>query len=189
MVQAILDNRKTSTRRIIKNIPKKCDFQGIVTSTTGSNSYIGKLMFGVGCSCTYVKPPYQVGDILYVRETWQECCRNHVHNPIAHSKYCYKSSINSAFYGCIEECGNICKWHPSTNMPKEAARIFLKVTDVRVERVQDITEEGARAEGMSFRFNPGFDFMCTWDNIYAKQGNGWNENPWVWVIEFERVEK
>jgi hypothetical protein len=80
-------------------------------------------------------------------------------------------------------------------MPKEAARIFLKVTDVRVERLQDITEEDAIAEGMSKTLVDGVVFISAkgnfhvlWDSLNIKRGYGWEANPWVWVIEFERVE-
>lgn len=93
------------------------------------------------------------------------------------------------------------KWHPSLHMPKDAARIFLRVTNVRVERLQDITVEDALAEGMDkyIRLNGELDensiitsFIGIWNSTIKKSDldrYGWNANPWVWVIEFERCEK
>jgi hypothetical protein len=105
------------------------------------------------------------------------------------------------------------KWKPSIYMPRDAARIFLKVTDVRVERVQDITEEDAKAEGVilncEYLMNKGCSRGCVdnhnptecgvdrhkimfkelWDDIRAKRGYSWDSNPWVWIISFERVEE
>ena len=80
---------------------------------------------------------------------------------------------------------------PSIHMPKVATRLWLEVVNVRVERLQDITEEDARAEGYPFSYTTGFpiaDFMFLWNSIYSKRGHGWNKNPWVWVIEFKRLE-
>lgn len=151
MVQAILDDRKTVTRRTLKN-----------------------------------KSRYQPGDILYIRETWSELSFGYV----------YKADGKN-----IDHLGNAIKWHPSTNMPKEAARIWLKVTDVRVERLQDITDIEAEKEGAQ-PHNP-FDydvnkypnkehFKEIWNATIKKSDldrYGWEANPWVWVIEFERCEK
>ena len=107
MVRAILDGRKSCTRRVVKPQPTA--------------------RYGAQC----IKPPYQSGDILYVRETW-------------------KRALNGYYYyedWQRDDIADITKWKPSIHMPKEAARIWLKVTDVRVERLQDITEDGAKAEG------------------------------------------
>ena len=105
-------------------------------------------------------------------------------------RYFYKASESENF-----------KWHPSIHMPKEAARIWLKVTDVRVERLQDITIEGIRKEGLEPRFNVKDKFsdgiargrfLELWNNTIKKSAldkYGWDANPWVWVIEFERCEK
>lgn len=96
------------------------------------------------------------------------------------------------------------KWRPSIHMPKEAVRIWLKVTDVRVERLQDITDEQAKAEGANWKNgkNVGFEekmrrtaverFAEIWNSTIKKSDldrYGWDANPWVWVIEFERFEK
>lgn len=209
MTKAILDGRKTVTRRLVKPRYKNDEYgYQVCTNKSTGERWIEKTDDEGGGfdNPRYVISKYQVGDILYVRETYRECCRNYIHNPIVHSKYCYKASIDTAFYGCIEECGNICKWHPSLHMPKEAARIFLKVTDVRVERLQDITEEQARAEGcidyhdktgngkfddvLEFDLTARDAFVDLWNSTLKKDSeHTWAHNPWVWVIEFERCEK
>lgn len=181
MVRAILDERKTVTRRVCKDA-NECtvldmNFYDADRRTYAVHNYADKehtdKLSIIERTC-----PICPGDILYVRETWQECCR---YSPIIHSEYCYKASVDSAFYGCIEKCGQICKWRPSIHMPKEAARIWLKVTDVRVERLQDITEEQAKAEGFSCRE----EFIKTFLKMYPDC----TEESWLWAIEFERCEK
>ena len=144
------------------------------------------------------RPPYQPGDILYVRETWSE-----IKNADgSHKKYVYKASDQYPF----GESRYIIKfnWKPSIHMPKKAARIWLKVTDVRVERLQDITEDGAKEEGANFKNgkNVGLEekmrrtaierFAEIWNSTIKKTDidrYGWDANPWVWVIEFEWCEK
>ena len=130
------------------------------------------------------RSPYQHGDILYVRETW---CKGSYGNE--KEKYYYKADDNNFF----------CTWHPSIHMPKEAARIWLKVTDVRVERLQDITADSIRNEGLSSLAVHCGDMeiaLKEWENLWnstIKKSDidhyGWDANPWVWVIEFERCEK
>jgi hypothetical protein len=90
---------------------------------------------------------------------------------------------------------NPLRWRPSIHMPRWAARLFLRVTDVRLERVQDITEEGAIAEGVrgdehdwADQPTPSMCFSALWDSLNAKRGYGWDANPWVWVYKFERTE-
>lgn len=198
MVQAILDGRKTMTRRVVK-FP-----EGNNPNWTG---YIpdGGVLYGSN-NVPVAKSPYRPGDILWVRETWAQFCLNKNTCPnsvLAHSDWCYKASPEE----CMDKFP--CRWHPSIFMPKEAARIFLRVTDVRVERVRDITEEDAKAEGIeddaAFECNgwfPSFSdpdsggvpaysiaFSILWDGLNAKRGYGWNANPWVWVYRFERFGK
>lgn len=219
MVRAILDGRKTVTRRVLKNLPKDAEYVGQLEDSFDpwDEKDIGKSMFKTSllptekAGCIFIKPPYQTGDILYVRETWQECCRNTIHSQIVHNKYCFKASVDNPIYGCIDrECGQICNWKPSIHMPKEAARIWLKVTDVRVERLQDITteqilREGANTEAIKHYIKQMPDqtdewidaahkveFQQLWDSTIKKSDidrYGWDANPWVWVIEFERCEK
>ena len=219
MVRAILDGRKTVTRRVLKNLPKDAEYVGQLEDSFDpwDEKDIGKSMFKTSllptekAGCIFIKPPYQTGDILYVRETCQECCRNTIHRQIVHNKYCFKASVDNPIYGCIDrECGQICNWKPSIHMPKEAARIWLKVTDVRVERLQDITteqilREGSNTEAIRHYIKQMLDqtdewidaahkveFQQLWDSTIKKSDidrYGWEANPWVWVIEFERCEK
>lgn len=83
------------------------------------------------------------------------------------------------------------KWKPSIFLPRPFSRITLEIVSVRVERVQDITEQDARAEGVDYwsdSANPArFKFMTLWDRINSKRGYGWDANPWVWVVEFKRA--
>ena len=188
-VRAILDGRKSCTRRIMK--PQ-------LTAHYGTQ---------------YAKPPYQPGDILYVRETWEhfDCCScegdEHGNCP----KEPQKSVIDKRGYGCYmyratDEISGDAKWHPPRYMPKEAARIWLKVTDVKIERLQDVTEDGAKAEGAidnrGFIHSPENEydrihtarehFIRIWSSTIKKSNlnrYGWDASPWVWVIEFERCEK
>ena len=219
MVRSILDGRKTVTRRVLKNLPKDAEYVGQLEDSFDlwDEKDIGKSMFKTSllptekAGCIFIKPPYQTGDILYVRETWQECCRNTIHSQIVHNKYCFKASVDNPIYGCIDrECGQICNWKPSIHMPKEAARIWLKVTDVRVERLQDITTEQILREGSNTEAIRHYikqmpdqtdewidaahkvEFQQLWDSTIKKSDidrYGWEANPWVWVIEFERCEK
>lgn len=199
MVRAILDGRKSCTRRIVKPqqlvglLPDKCK-NGVPEEFLKEK----KLMFKPYCNMTDIelintayKAPYQRGDILYVRETW---CKGL-------ERYIYRADYSDTekFYRDGKEIEM--KWHPSLHMPKEAARIFLRVTNVRVERLQDITVEDALAEGMDkyIRLNGELDensiitsFIGIWNSTIKKSDldrYGWNANPWVWVIEFERCEK
>ena len=196
MVKAILDGRKTCTRRLVKFLSgKNPKWTGYIKD--GSMLYNGK---NEPCIRTQ---PYQPGDILYVRETWCALPVNEAGHMRGHSVYYYKTD------GDLRPEGWRGNWHPSIHMPKEAARIWLKVTDVSVERLQDITEDGAKAEGIytpncrgcnsTFRcdfWNEGYnefdEFMEIWDSTIKKSDidhYGWQANPWVWVIEFERCKK
>lgn len=192
MVRAILDGRKTCTRRLVRFLP------GENPQWTG---YIrdGLMLYNGRNEPCIMKAPYQPGDILYVRETW--CDDRQFTHDSTPGKYFYKASESENF-----------KWKPSIHMPKEAARIWLKVTDVRVERLQDITPKDAENEGVGNLFyedigysekNYGTEvdpeygiakeqFAWLWDSTIKKSDidqYGWDANPWVWVIEFERCEK
>ena len=208
MVQAILDGRKTMTRRVVKPQPRPENsyFGGIVTSST-DNSLIGCVGFCRSalavCDHDYRRPRYQPGDILWVRETWfcdecdpdcagrtekSECTFNHVGDCC----YGYKTQYTEPIPSDMK-----IKWRPSIFMPKEAARIFLRVTDVRVERVQDILCGDMKREGCIPETATGGHhtqwkddyWIPLWDNINAKRGYPWSSNPWVWVISFERTDK
>jgi len=162
MVKAILDGRKTQTRRVCKGQPQddgKCSPEDI--------GY---------------KPPYKPGDILWVRETWD----NIPVSPGGHmrmgGKFYYKAD------GDIRPDGWQGNWHPSIHMPRRAARIFLRVKDVRAERLKEMSANDAMDEG----FADWNEFARLWDSTIKPEDIdkfGWNANPWVWVIEFERTKE
>ena len=204
MVKATLAGGKTCTRRVIKDTVK--ENQEINKNGKGEFE-----LYDITSRCSIpkgkiYKPPYQPGDILYVRETWSEWTDG----------YIYKA-WNSPFPQAGKS--SVMKWKPSIHMPKEAARIWLKVTNVRVERLQEITEDQTEEEG--FLFTPpclhmtgenycDIDGPCTSEIKYCDMGAGelfgkvlwnstikksdldrygWDANPWVWVIGFERCEE
>ena len=185
MVKAILAGRKTVTRRLIKPQPKNKPVFIIAGTPT---KYIGKWFDEI--SDKYWTPPCHTGDVLYVRETW---CKGSLNGGA--DQYFYKADDND-FH---------CQWRPSIHMPKEAARIFLRVTGVRVERLQDVTLDDAIAEGCQGKFIgrgecvgagweilPEDEFADVWNSTIKESDldkYGWDANPWVWVIEFERISK
>lgn len=211
MVRAILEGGKSCTRRIVKPqqligmLPDKCK-NGAPEEFLKEK----KLMFKPYCDMTGIelintayKAPYQPGDILYVRETWEHfeccCCEGDEH------RNCYREPQQSVLnkscgcymYRATDEIYGDARWHPSIHMPKEAARIWLKVTDVRVERLQDMWASDVSKEGIRFNKPTAADemlkaFAKLWDSTIKKSDldrYGWNASPWVWVIEFERCEK
>ncbi len=184
MVKAILDGRKSCTRRIVKFLPgKNPNWTGYIKD--------GNMLYNGTNEPCIKKALYQTGDILYVRETW---CKGL-------ERYIYRADYSDTekFYRDGKEINM--KWHPSLHMPKDAARIILRVTNVRVERLQDITVEDALAEGMDkyIRLNGELDensiitsFIGIWNSTIKKSNldfYGWDANPYVWVIEFERCNK
>ena len=190
MVRAILEGRKTVTRRVVKDMDIingwDCEADGTPIA------YIDQ---ATGDSYPPTMPcPHHPGDILWVRETWA------------------KSMAGTFMYRADDKAIMVERWHPSIHMPKEAARLFLRVTDVRVERLQDITDY--RAEGIHpseaceecFAVRGGCDplnsptgcdneidaFAGLWDRTVKPADlplYGWEANPWVFVIEFERISK
>lgn len=182
MVRAILDDRKTCTRRVVKY--DKAD-DVLNSPAKKENPDIPDKQF-IKC---LVKMPYEVGDILYVRETWHKYTKRVGNDESCQLAefYGYKASIANS-----EDANE--PWKPSIHMPKEAARIWLKVTDVRVERLQDIMEDepGPNNQVVKEGFNYGCDFIATWNSTIKKSDlniYGWDSNPYVWVIEFERCEQ
>ena len=195
MVRAILEGRKSCTRRLVKPQPggKHTFPLGFVTDSTEKKE-VGCFGFAAneyGGSIQYVKPPYRYapGDILYVRETWCKGLK----------RYIYRADYSDTekFYRNGKEIEM--KWHPSIHMPKEAARIWLRVTDVRVERLQDITINDIRREGLSSVAVHAGDmeialeeWKMLWNSTIKKADidrYGWDASPYVWVVEFERCEK
>lgn len=217
MVRAILDGRKTVTRRVIKpyeHIPKDAVFgytaftpEGHISARGGFTGEKREERYGEN----FIKMPYLPGNILYVRETWgtYSVC---------------EGIMPTIYYKADGNAPDKIKWKPSIHMPKEAARIFLRVTNVRVERLQDMTEEDAYEEGWSkpwcahkvFDNYPDSPIPCEvagnpscpidppcnhsvpelfgadiWDKTIKKSDldrYGWDANPWCWVIEFERID-
>ena len=188
MVQAILDGRKDATRRIVKGfIPDDAVWGYTAFTPKGYISCRGTFADGYGEK--FFKLPCEPGDTLYVRETWYK-------SPL---RYMYRANYSNTeqFYTDGKEV-NI-KWRPSIHMPKEAARIWLRVTDVRVERLQEITLEQICREGVEIEYpyvlngeEKIYAFSNLWNSTIKKADldcYGWDANPWVWVIEFERCEK
>ena len=193
MVRAILDGRKDATRKIVKGfIPDDAVWGYTAFTPKGYISCRGTFADGYGEK--FFKLPCEPGDILYVRETWKKALNGY---------YYYEAWQRN-------DIADVTKWKPSIRMPKEAARIWLKVTNVRVERLQEITDEQAKREGIQYDECPtGFTWkqetdmhngyttpigamQALWNSTIKKSdldGYGWDANPWVWTIEFERCEK
>lgn len=182
MVRAILDGRKDATRRIVKGFIPDDAVWGYTAFTP--KGYIScRVTFADGYGEKFFKLPCEPGDILYVRETWKKAPNGY---------YYYEDWQRN-------DIADVTKWKPSIHMPKEAARIWLKVTDVRVERLQEITIDGIRNEGISSMAVHAGDMeiaLKEWKNLWNStikksdlDQHGWDANPWVWVIEFERCEK
>lgn len=195
MVRAILDGRKTCTRRLVKFLP------GENSQWTG---YIkdGLMLYNGRNEPCIRKVPYQPGDIMYVRETWQYLYELDGNEQIIEGtgKYYYAATDTIPFDTYVDASGvthECVSWHPSIHMPKEAARIWLKVTDVRVERLQEMWASDVPKEGIFFTKPTTADgmlqaFADLWNSTIKKSdlgSYGWDANPWVWVIEFERCEK
>lgn len=199
MVRAILEGRKSCTRRICKDANEytvpDMDFYDADRRTYAVHNYADKEHTDK-LSTAERTCPICPDDILYVRETWKKAPNGY---------YYYEDWQRN-------DIADVTKWKQSIHMPKEAARIWLKVTDVRVERLQEITEDGAKNEGAKQCYeqintienkpvtylandNRGYyvlGFKKVWNSTIKKSDldrYGWNANPWVWVIEFERCEK
>lgn len=203
MVQAILEGRKTQTRRVLK-LKTPVDIAGVevdcylrldLIPTNMQVFYANKTDKQINLYSDNEYAKYKPGDVLWVRETFGTTTIGTM----------YKANV------CSPDCDKpLSGWKPSLFMPKEAARIFLKVTNVRCERLQDISEEDAIAEGIE-RYGPFGEFkgdphpsggmmrfrayskaarafQDLWDSINAKK-HPWKSNPWVWVYDFERIEK
>lgn len=210
MVRAILDGRKTCTRRIVKDgIPD--DAMWGYTAFTPKGYITCRGVYADGYGEGFYKLPYKPGDILYVRETWckygkLDCFDQVIEGTV---KYYYAADgANPTPYNTFlvqrdgyDEYKDTPVWHPSIHMPKEAARIWLKVTDVRVERLQDITGKSVLREGINSHVHPDADyfdgnqrevFAELWDSTIKKSDidrYGWDANPYVFVIKFSKIEK
>lgn len=208
MVRAILDGRKTCTRRICKDANEytvpDMDFYNADKRTYAVHNFADK-KHTEQLSIAERTCPICPVDILYVRETWErfECwkCEGDERGncPKEPKKSVLYKTCGCYMYRATDEIYGDAKWHPSIHMPKEAARIWLKVTDVKVERLQNIdgkwcVKEGIEEEPLK---HVGEDFVKgmfhdLWDSTINKSDidrYGWGANPWVWVIEFERCKK
>ncbi len=220
MVRAILEGRKTVTRRVVKPQPEgahsilDCDEEKRTFDLLCGNGGVGGVF--VDWAET-VKVPFWPHDILYVRETFTKyqtvnyvkCHDGRAFSEVSDGQFAYKADgyesiedlkddirlLSDCSFEAVEVYDD--KWHPSIHMPRDAARIFLRVTDVWVERLQEITEEQAILEGFeAYHSDSGYyepatlGFEETWDSTINKTDHalyGWDANPWVWVIEFERI--
>lgn len=203
MVQAILEGRKTQTRRIVKKKYSNTDLEFRTdkygTALVEINKYEPPIKMPDGKTRRKLRffeekiPNYQVGDILWVRETWDTILLENEDSSVE-SGYVFKANEHPF------DRGN--KWKPSIHMPREAARIFLEVVSVRAERLQDISEQDAFAEGVIKEHSPisaGANwsdtlgkaslkaFQSIWKGIHGEKS--WDENPFVWVYEFRKIEK
>lgn len=201
LVRAILEGRKTQTRRIVKPQPAPDKrFQGWILDST-DRKRIGKASWGhgtgglvsdiecIGSTCG--KP----GDRIYVRETWRGVVNiappGSYEYAVAHYVPDQEHCRRVEYAATQEADGEL--WRPAIHMPKWAARIWLEITGVRVERLQDISEADALAEGARFelasidsvRIGATASFLSGFRNIWESTGGDWDANPWVWAIDFK----
>jgi hypothetical protein len=204
MVQAILEGRKTQTRRVCKHQ----FWSHMELVDVNKNQIIEKVDRNV--SCLYG----QSGDVLWVRETWLQVMRDHAHDLLEgwrdRDLFIRKTDVHEDWIEYAKEKYGY-KWKPSIHMPKSACRIFLEVVSVRVERLRDISQADAIAEGIVTKTEvtglvmgqkndypksfvghkswvlPKESFKGLWKSINGQES--WDSNPWVWVVEFKRIEK
>jgi hypothetical protein len=188
MVRAILDGRKTQTRRAL--IPQP---------TISGNGWHSLPQYGCSSEAAFREgAPILVsrygapGDRLWVRETWQHS--NHPLGPYepACDVFYRADYLDDPLGPDLEKSvdGIRRQWRPSIHMPRSASRITLEVTGVRVERLQEISDEDACAEGGPLDATWPCDwYRDLWNSLNAARGYGWSANPWVWVVEFKRIEQ
>lgn len=187
MVRAILSDRKTMTRRVMKPQPRMVYYDGYLKDSgedmrNGSPLYV-LIAEDQNGRLEQIVPPYQPGNILYVRETFWKCIDG---------ECLYKADFSEPEKRL---------WRPSIHMPREAARIFLRVTDVRVERLRDMLPCDIQREGCPYTYS-GFDeeqapdwygwIKKVWDSTIKPADiarYGWDANPFVWCISFEKISK
>lgn len=185
MVKAILEGKKTMTRRVMKPQPD--------ISQMRWNGERWEMSLGYPLGHDVPLSPYgSPGDKLWVRETWFQFIPPHLQEGAG------LSSMKRVWYRADEDCPfEGCKWRPSIFMPRAASRITLEVTGVRVERLQDISHDDALREGVDDADVGAYGFPVTsyavgnfhllWDKINAGRGYSWESNPWVFAVEFKRV--
>lgn len=201
MVKAIIEDRKTQTRRVIK--PQPVLFEGREWRWAGAG-WSASMNFvpilpghSIEIHCPYGKP----GDLLWVRESFRELIDLGADTDSSNNYYEYKADRAP---GSIDFNREV-KWSPSIHMPREASRVTLEIVNIRMERLQEISDEDAIAEGIMSGDDwsevkdqkLGKDVFLTarsayealWNEINARRGFSWKDNPWVWVIEFKIMEK
>lgn len=183
MMQAILNGHKTITRRIVKPQPtileKKSMWRYCPNWLFVWPLHQEQVLIDEGFPLSK-QIPYKIGDIIWARETWAEWSGGYAYKAYNPYGYSYPNSY-------------VDKWKPSIHMPKQAARVFLKIKNVRMERIQAITPEDCEAEGVNHISIVGPElikkqYSALWDSTIDKKHRdiyGWEANPWVWVIEFE----
>lgn len=215
MVRAILDGRKTQTRRIMKVQPESNQLGLLLITDSTKHSDIGKYHWAESnATGNHVRsklfscPFGAVGDRIWVRETWSSDFANYYPN----DRVWYAADNNRrldievvdgvrGIYSPESDVHVPFRWQPSIHMPRWASRILLEITDVRVERLNSISQEDAQAEGLELTgwrptysdpdsggevMTPYDNFAELWSSIYGDES--WKANPWVWVISFKRVE-
>lgn len=202
MVRAILDGTKTQTRRAVTPQPPDATTNGTpytgyqhstlpghsrgydLTAYVDNPRYIG--------DCPYGAP----GDLLWVRETWRaylKRCEVNTANFRAYDMDPSPETSDIVYKVDVDTSKDFCPWRPSIHMPRWASRITLRVTNVRVQRLQEISYSDAMAEGVCEGSGHGMRsesrrwFSELWDSLNAKRGHSWESNPWVWAVTFERT--
>lgn len=181
-VRGILDGRVTMFREPLKPQPELKNGLWML----GGAGWIDGItrFYPVPCHSLYNRMPYYPGDIIYVREGWMPM--EQYFGRRMEPKYVYRADATSESERCREDYG--IPWRSPATMPRDAARLFLRVVRVRVERVQEITEDDSKREGTQ----GGYDwptYSRRWDYLYAKRGFGWDTNPWTWMVTFEQTKE
>lgn len=196
MVNAIIEGRKTQTRRVMKKQP---DCKGVLDYLPPNGNLYYFWPHDHGDKLYYCKCPYAT--FLWVRETWDfRPWWSDGGEKMRKVRVSYAADGYQQTLECPPDWNPMLyseqRWRPSIHMPRWASRITLKVVNVRAERVQDISREDILAEGINAHFaprrkdplpTPRSAFAQLWDTINKNRGYGWDVNPWVWVLEFERV--
>jgi len=187
MVRAILEGRKTQTRRVCKPQPEFNDNAGfILADRRGGKWAYGKGVDHAGTVRNFAhKCPYgKQGDLLWVRETF---AKNEVMpiNDRPYGDFIYRADLNER--GVSKWAAN---WKPSIHMPRVASRITLEITGIRVEQLQDISGPDCWAEGITHDSEKHGSVTHTYQDLWVSINgqNSWASNPWVWVIKFRRIE-
>lgn len=187
MVQAILAGNKTETRRVV--IPRFAHIPGSL-EPDGEGGITVVSSFS-GCAPSVPCPYGDSGDLLYVRETFAMLTNGGDCEELTGPPSSLRSLHPLIYYRASDKLADSdaetrgYRWRPGIHLPKWASRIWLRVEEVRVERLQEITEEGALAEGIESDWSGAINcFWGLWDSINAKRGYQWSKNPWVWVVRF-----